>query len=887
MMTRIHESLNGTHQNYILPFFWQHGENEEILRNYMQTIQNMGIHSVCVESRPHPDFAGPGWWHDLDIILDEAKQRNMQVWILDDSHFPTGYANGGMKKAKKELQKCTIYHMFVDLTGPDQVYVDVNALLNEFSAGFPLPDNHPLSKEKELLSAVLYRRKDEYSDDLVDEYIPLTASIKNGILPVKVPNGFYRLFLIYKSYNVGLATNDYVNLLQKESVRVLIDEVYEPHFKRYHAYFGNTIAGFFSDEPGFYNCIDDLFNFSAIIGKTDMPLPWSDELNQLLCEKDITYDELIRLWYNVSPNVDASFRYQYMNLVTNLYKENFSLQLGQWCREHHVEYIGHILEDNNSSSRLGPSTGHYFRAMAGQDMSGIDVVTSQVMPGRINTHTTNASVNTHSDGEFYQYALAKLGASDAHLDLSKKGRAMCELFGNYGWAEGLEMMKWLTDFMLVRGINFFVPHAFSPKEFPDSDCPPHFYAHGHNMQSPYMKYLFTYMNRMAHIFNGGKSCSQVGILYHGEAEWAGEAMLFQKPGRICLENQVDYDVIPADQLNRTDIVSYINNKNELSLGTLNLHYLIIPYVQRLPFATINSIVKLLEINFPIIFIDDFPFASCEMYDITEQLDIIQKKANCIPLSQLQSFLKNKSLPLIEFSSQKEYTDLRVYQYQGEGYTCIMLRNESTWKTIHEGISFSNLEPTIEYDVYKNCIHHIRKQNGYYILHLDPGESRLFIAGIKTEDFSNIKSAKYYAENRKELTSPIQLSVSTYNDHGVFRPLKRIYKLENLSTEPEFKNFHGVIRYEMDFIYENSETNHELMLSIEGANEVIQITLNNHTLQPAIGTPYRFEVTDYIINGKNHLIIDNITTVFPLIKDHPSVNIGLHSMGINGKIWLEY
>ena len=135
-------------------------------------------------------------------------------------------------------------------------------------------------------------------------------------------------------------------------------------------------------------------------------------------------------------------------------------------------------------------------------MAGIDIVTSQVMPGRTHTHTTHASVNTYSDGEFYHYALAKLASSDAHLEPAKKGRAMCELFGNYGWSEGLEMMKWLTDFMLIRGINIFVPHAFSAKDFPDPDCPPHFYAHGHNLQAPYMKYLFTYMNSMENILNG-------------------------------------------------------------------------------------------------------------------------------------------------------------------------------------------------------------------------------------------------------------------------------------------------------------------------------------------------------------------------------------------------
>lgn len=30
----------------------------------------------------------------MDIILAEAEKRGMRVWILDDKHFPTGYANG-------------------------------------------------------------------------------------------------------------------------------------------------------------------------------------------------------------------------------------------------------------------------------------------------------------------------------------------------------------------------------------------------------------------------------------------------------------------------------------------------------------------------------------------------------------------------------------------------------------------------------------------------------------------------------------------------------------------------------------------------------------------------------------------------------------------------
>ena len=92
MEKRLKEVLNREEGNYILPFFWQHGEEEAVLREYMKVIDESNIKAVCVESRPHPDFCGPKWWADMDVILDEARKRGMKVWILDDSHFPTAIA---------------------------------------------------------------------------------------------------------------------------------------------------------------------------------------------------------------------------------------------------------------------------------------------------------------------------------------------------------------------------------------------------------------------------------------------------------------------------------------------------------------------------------------------------------------------------------------------------------------------------------------------------------------------------------------------------------------------------------------------------------------------------------------------------------------------------
>ncbi len=99
MNKRMMDLVGGTPENYIMPFFWQHGAEESTLREYMEKIDSCGIHAVCLEARPHPDYVGPKWWQDVDVIMDEARHRGMRVWILDDSHFPTGYANGAVKNA--------------------------------------------------------------------------------------------------------------------------------------------------------------------------------------------------------------------------------------------------------------------------------------------------------------------------------------------------------------------------------------------------------------------------------------------------------------------------------------------------------------------------------------------------------------------------------------------------------------------------------------------------------------------------------------------------------------------------------------------------------------------------------------------------------------------
>lgn len=62
----------------------------------------------------------------------------------------------------------------------------------------------------------------------------------------------------------------------------------------------------------------------------------------------------------VDPDLCAKVCCDYMDVVTRAVERDFSCQIGNWCRDHGVQYIGHLIEDNNQHSRTGSSLGHYF-----------------------------------------------------------------------------------------------------------------------------------------------------------------------------------------------------------------------------------------------------------------------------------------------------------------------------------------------------------------------------------------------------------------------------------------------------------------------------------------------------------------------------------------------
>ena len=846
--------------NYILPFFWQHGETEEVLREYMKVINEAGIGAVCCEARPHPDYAGDKWWEDMDVILDEARKRNMKVWILDDAHFPTGYANGKMAQMDESLCKQYIAVNRTDVIGPvKQASLNVDLMAkyvrNPFVGGM-FAEREPRKFETpDTMFAVIACRVVESDTLSSTDVVDLTDKVLDGWLEWDIPDGVWRIFVVYKTFNGG-GNTQYINMLDDASCRVQIDAVYEPHYARYKDDFGKTIAGFFSDEP----CVGNFpgHDFDDSIGRKIMHLPWNKDMNGMMVDRlGENYGKFLpALWADFDDEaLTGRIRYSYMDAVTQLIGESFSNQIGTWCKEHGVEYIGHIIEDLNQHSRLGGSQGHFFRAMKGQHMSGIDCIGNQTILGGEDHHRLPGFAKG-GEGEFYHFELGKLGSSFGHIDPKKQGRTMCEIYGACGWQTGVRQMKPMTDHFLVRGVNTFTPHAFSPKAFPDPDCPPHFYAHGENPQYRHFGKLMGYMNRMCHLFNNGLHVAPVAMLYHGEAEWSGGYMFNQKPGRELLENQIDFDILPSDVFANMDEFN-ASFDGQLKVNGETYKAFVVPYTQFVTKAVAEFAATASKAGFGVYFVDAKPEGILDVMDEAVSKAMIDALDQChvVPLKELAAKLTADNIP--EVSAAPYNRRLRYYHYVHEGSDMFMFSNEESGKTIECDVTVPVTGNVYGYDAMENRLYAVDATpvEGGTKLHLTLNAYESTVV-IFDEAEVDVLPPVVPTGDALVVDGTWKVSVAESKAYPNFEPLTEMTTLTNVAKfAPEFAGF---IRYENTF---NWDGEGDAILTLDDAYEGVEVFVNGVNAGMRICPPYKFELNGLLKNGENELAIEVATVMF--------------------------
>jgi hypothetical protein len=125
-----------------------------------------------------------------------------------------------------------------------------------------------------------------------------------------------------------------LDMLSMSAGRAFIDEAYEPIARRMPYKLGNTIKGFFTDEPsiapGWVVWTDDLpARFKAKFGYNIVPVL-----------HDLNFD---------SPTSERT-RMHYWSIVAEMSSEAFAGQIAKWCGERGMELTGHMVHEESSYS---------------------------------------------------------------------------------------------------------------------------------------------------------------------------------------------------------------------------------------------------------------------------------------------------------------------------------------------------------------------------------------------------------------------------------------------------------------------------------------------------------------------------------------------------------
>lgn len=827
---------------YIAPLFWQHGESEEILRTEIAKMKEKNIAQFIVESRPHPDYLSYGWWRDLDIILDEAEKRCMKVWIFDDGAFPSGYGGGKIKKLYPEALKVYLRECHIDALGPLK--------------GSSFRIDAWVEDEEEVIRIVAAKRKG-YEEDLEDEsLVDITSFCKNGILYWEVPEGFWRIFIFLKTRRgKEKETNDYVNPIDETAVEKYIQVIYQEHYRRYREKFGTLIQGFFIDEPRFGNVPTydmKLAEYSEKQGILTEVIPYSDDLLSLLSQeiREEFGKYLPYLWWGKSEKAQ-DMRYTYMNVVSLLFGKNFMGKIGDWCRSHGVKAIGHIVEDNGAHARLGYGCGHFFRAMEGLDFSGLDVV-YQIWPEYLEgRHKTPFG---YLDSRFFYWGIAKMASSLAAVDAKKEGITACEIFGAYGWQEGLKLMKWLTDHVCVRGINFLIPHAFSPKEFPDEDCPPHFYARGENPQWKYFSVWVEYAQRLCRILTDVKAVVHTAVLYHAEAEWGGEYEPFERAVQTLMSHQIDCHVIPLDYLSEEK--SEIIDQGVIINGIVYDTFLI-PYGEVWPEKLYLWVKKMGEAGVSVCFMKDTPRRS--YYRNAE--DACWKELLRMDKIQVAEYENIADILLKTGKWDVKATDSTPYlicRHVKKGKKDIyFFINQSKYQCIQTQILVRGEKKLVFYDPLENEHYAMNAvvENGMteFLLELTPYQS-VFVMESE-EILQKFRIWEDPQDAGKEIEGVWTITVGEGDKTRVYN----MKNLVNMAAPNLCPDYSGEFRYGINFTGEIGKKGEKVYLDLGEVYEIAEVILNGEYQGVRICPPYRMELPA-IREGKNELIIKVVNTL---------------------------
>lgn len=212
------------------------------------------------------------------------------------------------------------------------------------------------------------------------------------------------------------------DILNPVAVNRFLELTHEAYYRELKEYFGSTIAGFFTDEP-------------SVLGRNvEGMFPWTHDFAALFTKAGGKLAGLTALFCG-EENADTRL---YHRMLLAGEGEVYYGSLSRWCKTHGIVLMGHPHQSDDIEVE------QYF------EIPGQDLVLRSLAPEKDGLAGMDST-------------MAKCSADAAYLMGRRRNSNEC--FGacnkdDNPWQFSGGDMKWYTDWLAVRGVNLFVPHAF-------------------------------------------------------------------------------------------------------------------------------------------------------------------------------------------------------------------------------------------------------------------------------------------------------------------------------------------------------------------------------------------------------------------------------------------
>ena len=328
------------------------------------------------------------------------------------------------------------------------------------------------------------------------------------------------------------------DILNDEAVELFIKLTHDEYYKRLSKYFGNTITGMFTDEP---SCTGrgDGFKYK----------PWYPGALSDLIKRGGKPEQLSALFNNQTNETTVIYK----KLISEKINSTYYQKLYNWCERHNIALMGHPSKSDDIDEE------RYFH------VPGQDVVLRRIGPETGGTNGIDS-------------VMPKCSA-DAAKYLGRR-RNSNECFGvcvrdNIPWYMTAADMKWYIDWLGVRGVNLFIPHAFfySVRGKRSSERPPD--VGPNNIWWKHYKKFSGYMSSISCIMTDSVNIADVAVLCN-----SGD--MKENIVKEFFENQIEFNYVPYSFLDKCEV-----QDGKLVVGNYSYSYVLGD--TDLPVRTIKSV----------------------------------------------------------------------------------------------------------------------------------------------------------------------------------------------------------------------------------------------------------------------------------------------------------